>query len=70
MRDGGKGDLRRPLVVSEEQFNNNWDAIFKNKGVSLNSASHPETYGAPTKQIFNSELNPESLETIEIEVKE
>jgi hypothetical protein len=29
MRDGGKGDVRRPLVVSEEQFNNNWDAIFK-----------------------------------------
>lgn len=29
MRDGGKGDVRRPLVVTEEQFNNNWDAIFK-----------------------------------------
>jgi hypothetical protein len=28
MRDGGKGDIRRPLVVTEEQFNNNWDAIF------------------------------------------
>lgn len=28
-RDGGKGDKRRPLVVDEEQFNNNWDAIFK-----------------------------------------
>lgn len=28
MRDGGKGDLKRPLVVSEETFNNNWDAIF------------------------------------------
>jgi hypothetical protein len=26
---GGKGDKRRPLVVDEEQFNNNWDAIFK-----------------------------------------
>lgn len=30
MRDGGKGDLRRPLVVSEEEFNNSWDRIFKN----------------------------------------
>lgn len=29
MRDGGKGDKRRPLVVPEEQFNSNWDAIFK-----------------------------------------
>jgi hypothetical protein len=29
MRDGGKGDKRRPLAIDEEQFNNNWDAIFK-----------------------------------------
>jgi len=29
MSHGGKGDKRRPLVVDEEQFNNNWDAIFK-----------------------------------------
>ena len=29
MRDGGKGDRRRKLVVPEEQFNANWDAIFK-----------------------------------------
>jgi hypothetical protein len=28
-RDGGKGDVRRPLVIPEEQFNANWDAIFK-----------------------------------------
>jgi hypothetical protein len=30
MRDNGKGDKRRPLVIPEEQFNANWDAIFKN----------------------------------------
>ena len=29
MRDGGKGDRRRKLVVPEEQFNSNWDTIFK-----------------------------------------
>ena len=28
MRDNGKGDKRRPLVIPEEQFNKNWDAIF------------------------------------------
>ncbi len=28
MRDGGKGDAQRPLVVPMEQFDNNWDAIF------------------------------------------
>jgi hypothetical protein len=27
--DGGKGDRRRKLVVPEEQFNANWDTIFK-----------------------------------------
>lgn len=31
MRDGGKGDARRPLAVPEEQFNANWDAIFNKK---------------------------------------
>ena len=29
MRDGGKGDKRRPLTIPEEQFNAQWDAIFK-----------------------------------------
>ena len=27
-RDGGKGDRKRPLVISEKQFESNWDAIF------------------------------------------
>jgi len=31
MRDGGKGDKRRPLVIPEEQFNAQWDAIFNKK---------------------------------------
>ena len=29
MRDGGKGDVRRPLVVPMQEFDNNWDTIFK-----------------------------------------
>ena len=29
MRDGGKGDTPRPLGVPLEEFDNNWDAIFK-----------------------------------------
>jgi hypothetical protein len=29
VRDGGKGDKPRPLGVSLEQYDNNWDAIFK-----------------------------------------
>jgi hypothetical protein len=28
MSDGGKGDRKRPLVISEQEFNKNWDAIF------------------------------------------
>ena len=31
MIDSGKGDKRRPLVIDEEQFNANWNIIFKNK---------------------------------------
>jgi hypothetical protein len=29
MRDGGKGNRKRPLVIPKEQFENNWDNIFK-----------------------------------------
>lgn len=28
-RDGGKGDRQRPLTVPKEQFEANWDTIFK-----------------------------------------
>lgn len=31
MRDGGKGDTPRPLGVPMEQFDKNFDAIFKKK---------------------------------------
>ena len=47
MRDGGKGDLKRPLTVSEDTFNNNWDKIFGN-GKQLN---RPKTiYDVAPKQ--------------------
>ena len=29
-RDGGKGDQPRPIGVPKEQFEANWDKIFKN----------------------------------------
>lgn len=31
MSDGGKGDKQRPLAVPEEQFDANWNKIFKQK---------------------------------------
>lgn len=31
MRDGGKGDRKRKLVVPEEVFNSNWETIFGKK---------------------------------------
>ena len=34
-RDGGKGDRKRPLVIPEEQFNAQWDAIFGKKPTPL-----------------------------------
>ena len=32
MRDGGKGDAPRPLVIPMEQFDAQWEAIFGTKG--------------------------------------
>ena len=29
MRDGGKGDAPRPLGINKDQFDKNWDEIFK-----------------------------------------
>lgn len=31
MSTGGKGSKPRPISVPREQFDNNWDAIFKPK---------------------------------------
>jgi hypothetical protein len=41
MRDGGKGDKRRPLVIPEEQFNEQWDAIFNSKKLVEEAPYHP-----------------------------
>lgn len=41
MRDGGKGDLKRKLVVSEEVFNANWDTIFGKKSLVEDAPYQP-----------------------------
>ena len=38
MSDGRKGDKQRPLGVTEEQFNSNWDTIFKKPEDFFNKA--------------------------------
>jgi hypothetical protein len=41
MRDGGKGDAPRPLGVSMEQFDANFDAIFgKKKKYTMEEVDH------------------------------
>ena len=41
MRDGGKGDTPRPLGVSMEQFDKNFDAIFgKKKKYTMEQLDH------------------------------
>lgn len=57
MRDGGKGDLKRPLVVSEETFNNNWDAIF---GAAKKLSENMEMVNAE----FNKAYQEQNLEPI------
>lgn len=36
----GKGDKPRPLSIPLEQFDNNWDSIFKKKDKDESSAGH------------------------------
>lgn len=43
MRDGGKGDKRRPLVIPEEQFNAQWDSIFGHGRNKRDLIQHVET---------------------------
>ena len=50
MRDGGKGDLRRKLVVPEEVFNSNWDAIFGKNKKEDNKEEKKLPYGAVSER--------------------
>ena len=38
MRDGGKGDVQRPLTVSMEQFDNSWNVIFNKSKINVEDA--------------------------------
>lgn len=57
MRDGGKGDIRRKLVVPEEVFNSNWDAIF-GKPKSLVEA-------APFQPGYEDAVDPKMVKNLE-----
>lgn len=55
MRDGGKGDTPRPLGVPLEQFDNNWDAIFKKannlaKNIDLVNEEFDKAYEEHSKE--------------------
>ena len=41
MRDGGKGDAPRPLVIPMEQFEENFERIFGKKPPKLNNDFEP-----------------------------
>ena len=59
MSNGGKGSSPRPYSVSQEEFANNWDAIFGKKKKS----DHEKDAKIPTddqlKQLNNSVKNDE-----------
>ena len=40
MRDGGKGDSTRPVGIPLEEFDSNWDSIFKKKEKDESSTGH------------------------------
>jgi hypothetical protein len=58
MRDGGKGDSRRKLVVPEEVFNSNWDSIF----------GKPKNANAMTKDEMN-EYSKELTDSINEKIR-
>jgi len=37
MSDGGKGDKRRPIQVSDEEFADSWDRIFNKRKIKYDS---------------------------------
>jgi hypothetical protein len=58
MRDGGKGDAPRPLGVTMEQFDKNFDAIFKKKPVKTYTGDKPNyVIDKPKEDIQNANCN-------------
>jgi hypothetical protein len=47
MRDGGKGDARRPRAVPKEKFEANWDTIFKKPKRKMIDPPSGWKYGFP-----------------------
>ena len=46
MGDGGKGSSPRPFSVSQEEFNNRWDNIFKkDKDMQIRVKENAEEFG-------------------------
>lgn len=43
MSDGGKGSRPRPFSVSSEEFDNNWNKIFKSKNEKRQETQASET---------------------------
>ena len=66
MRDGGKGDRKRPLVIPKEQFNKNWDAIFKKKTVNFNDVLNIRLAQALGEELFNGMTEEETNETASV----
>lgn len=43
MSDGGKGSKPRPFSVSQDEYNERWNAIFRNENVSKSQAKRLAT---------------------------
>lgn len=58
MRDGVKGDLKRKLVVPEEVFNKNWDAIFGKTKSLVEAAPYQPGYEDAVEPSMAKNLEP------------
>lgn len=64
MSDGGKGSSPRPYSVSQDEFANNWDRIFKKKKDDNTDVAKNEYYDILTTEESLLRSNDETKEAL------
>lgn len=64
MSDGGKGSSPRPYSISQDEFANNWDRIFKKKKDDNTGVDKAEYYDILTTEESLLRSNDETKEAL------
>ena len=51
----GKGDKRRPMNISKEEYSDNWDRIFKKKSANLSFSEENSKFKTSVGVLFHPE---------------